>query len=156
MKPPVRGFAHVIKAWVEGVGELLAWTTTAAQQMKSIKCSELKRVVVDTTAQEKNVVCPTGSRLLEMARARLIETVREQGIVLRQSYQRNGPRLARRAGCYALARQYKRMRRCFLKGRLGDAQSAVLAAAGCNVALSSFISTPFFLAAIWAAVALAC
>src|SRR5699024_4188835 len=94
-----------------------AQTIAAAQQMKAVKRSDLKRVAVDTTVQEKDVAYPTDSRLLETARTKLVEAAREEGIDLRQSYQRIGPRLARQAGRYAHARQYKRMRRAIKKQR---------------------------------------
>lgn len=100
-----------------GVEEMLAQTIEAAKQLKAVKKPDLKRIIVDTTVQEKNVAYPTDSRLLEVAREKLVEAAREEGIVLRQSYARVGPRLALQAGRYAHARQYKRMRRCIKKQR---------------------------------------
>ncbi|HEX7340477.1 MAG TPA: IS5 family transposase [Rhodanobacteraceae bacterium] len=101
----------------EGVEELLAQTIAAAQNLKAINRSDLKRVVIDSTVQEKDVAHPTDSRLLETARAKLVDAASREHIDLRQSYQRVGPRLARRAGRYAHARQYKRMRRVIARQR---------------------------------------
>ena len=69
------------------------------------------------TVQEKNVAHPTDSRLLEVAPSKLAERAAEAGIRLRQSYARTGPRLNRKAGRYAHARQYKRMRRMIKRQR---------------------------------------
>lgn len=98
-----------------GVEELLAQTIEAARQLKAIRRSDLKRIIVDSTVQEKNVAFPTGSRLLEVARTKLVAAARKENVVLRQSYCRVGPRLARQAGRYAHARQFKRMRRALRK-----------------------------------------
>lgn len=91
-----------------GVEEMLAQTISAAKQLKAVKRPDLKRIIVDTTVQEKNVAYPTDSRLLEVARQKLVEAARAEGITLRQSYARVAPRLAIQAGRYAHARQYKR------------------------------------------------
>jgi IS5 family transposase len=50
-----------------GVKEMLATTIAAAVQMKAVRPSELERVIVDTTVQEKAIAYPTDSRLLEVA-----------------------------------------------------------------------------------------
>lgn len=100
-----------------GVEELLAQTIEAAKQLKAIRRADLKRIIVDSTVQEKNVAYPTDSRLLEVARGKLVEAARAEHVVLRQSYARTGPRLARKAGRYAHAKQFKRMRRVLRKQR---------------------------------------
>lgn len=100
-----------------GVEELLAQTIAAAKSMKAVGRGDLKRIVVDTTVQEKNVAFPTDSRLLEVARAKLVQAAGREGIALRQTYRRVAPHLARQAGRYAHARQYKRMRRVIRRQR---------------------------------------
>lgn len=100
-----------------GVEELLAQTIAAAQAMQAIAPRELERVIVDTTVQEKAIAFPTDSRLLEVSRKKLVWLARRHGITLRQSYEREGPRLRRRAGGYAHAKQYKRMRRVLRRQR---------------------------------------
>ena len=100
-----------------GMEELLAQTIAAARSMKAITVRELKRVIVDTTVQEKAVAYPTDSRLLEVGRRKLVLLSKRHGIVLRQSYEREGPKLRRRAGGYAHAKQYKRMKRILRRQR---------------------------------------
>jgi transposase, IS5 family len=122
-----------------GVEELLAQSIEAAKQLNAVKPADLLRVIVDTTVQEKAVAYPTDSRLLEVARKKLVLLARRCGITLRQSYEREGPTLRRRAAGYAHAKQFKRLRRILkrqrtLLGRLlrdvqrkaGDEQKAKL------------------------------
>src|SRR5690606_4821639 len=78
---------------------------------------ELSRVIVDTTVQEKAIAHPTDSRLLEVARRKLVLLSRRNGIKLRQTYEREAPGLARKAGRHAHARQFKRMRRVLRRQR---------------------------------------
>lgn len=100
-----------------GMEELLAQTIAAARSMKAITTRDLKRVIVDTTVQEKAVAYPTDSRLLEAGRRKLVLLGKRHGIALRQSYEREGPKLRRRAGGYAHAKQYKRMKRVLRRQR---------------------------------------
>lgn len=100
-----------------GMEELLAQTIAAARSMKAVDARELSRVIVDTTVQEKAVAHPTDSRLLEVARRKLVLLSRRNGIQLRQTYEREAPGLARKAGRHAHARQFKRMRRVLRRQR---------------------------------------
>src|SRR5476649_1415736 len=100
-----------------GVEELLAATIAAAVQMKAVTPVEFERVIVDTTVQEKAIAYPTDSRLLEVARARLVQLAQRAGLGLKQTYEREGKRLRRRAGGYAHAKQYKRLRRVLKRQR---------------------------------------
>ncbi len=100
-----------------GMEELLAQTIAAARSMKAVDARELSRVIVDTTVQEKAIAHPTDSRLLEVARRKLVLLSRCDGIRLRQTYEREAPGLARKAGRYAHARQFKRMRRVLRRQR---------------------------------------
>lgn len=60
-------------------------------------------------------------RLYETARRKLVGLARKAGLILRQNYNRLGPRLAGQVGRYAHARQFKRMRKALrrLKGYTG-------------------------------------
>jgi len=78
---------------------------------------EFERVIVDTTVQEKAIAYPTDSRLLEVARARLVQLAQRAGLGLKQTYEREGKRLRRRAGGYAHAKQFKRLRRVLKRQR---------------------------------------
>ena len=100
-----------------GMEELLAQTIAAARSMKAIDARELSRVIVDTTVQEKAIAHPTDSRLLEVARKKLVLLSRRNGLKLRQTYEREAPGLARKAGRHAHVRQFKRMRRVLRRQR---------------------------------------
>ena len=93
-----------------GVEELLATTIAAAVQMKAVTPAEFERVIVDTTVQEKAIAYPSDSRLLEVARAKLVQLAQRAGLTLKQTYAREGRQLRRRAGGYAHAKQFKRLR----------------------------------------------
>ena len=80
--------------------------------MKFIKASQLKKVNVDRTVQEKQVRFPTDARLYGRARERLVELAKQRGLKLRQSYVRVGKRLMLKQSRYAHAKQYKRAQQC--------------------------------------------
>ncbi|MEY4748589.1 MAG: hypothetical protein RIQ60_803 [Pseudomonadota bacterium] len=101
----------------EGVEELLAQTINVAVELKLIKPQELSRVIVDSTVQHKAIAHPTDSRLLEIARAKLVEAAKGAGIDLKQTFAKEGKEQARKAGRYAHARQFKRMRRAIKRQR---------------------------------------
>jgi IS5 family transposase len=105
----------------EGVEWLLTETIEAGKRAGTVKDTDLKRVIVDTTVMEKNITHPTDARLYETARRKLVGLAREAGINLRQNYNRLAPRLAGQVGRYAHARQFKRMRKALrrLKGYTG-------------------------------------
>ena len=101
----------------EGVEELLAQTVNLAVSLKLIPASALATVVVDSTVQEKAVAHPTDSKLLETARAKLVEAAQGAGIELKQTFAKEGQLLRFKAGRYAHARQFKRMRRVIKRQR---------------------------------------
>ena len=100
-----------------GLEELLAQTIAAARSMKAVDARELSRVIVDTTVQEKAIAHPTDSRLLEVARRKLVLLSKRAGLKLRQPYEREAPGLSRKAGRHAHARQFKRMGRVLRRQR---------------------------------------
>ena len=93
-----------------GVEQLLKTTIEAAVAMGAVKKSEFERVIVDTTVQEKAIAHPTDSRLLEIAREKVARMAKRAGIQLKQTHEREGKTLRRRAGGYAHAKQFKRLR----------------------------------------------
>jgi IS5 family transposase len=101
----------------EGVEELLARTIEVAVTLMLIAKSELSQIIVDSTVQEKAITHPTDSKLLGTARTKLVETAKAQGIELKQTYAKEGQLLGYKAGRYAHARQYKRMRKVIQRQR---------------------------------------
>ena len=93
-----------------GVEQLLKTTIEAAVDMGAVKKTEFERVIVDTTVQEKAIAHPTDSRLLEVAREKVVRLAKRAGIQLKQTHEREGKTLRRRAGGYAHAKQFKRLR----------------------------------------------
>jgi IS5 family transposase len=95
----------------EGVERLLAQTISTALNLKMIAPSALETVVVDTTVQPKAIAHPTDSRLLEVARHKLVEAAKSAGIALKQTFVKEGKQLTRMAGRYAHAKQFRRMKK---------------------------------------------
>lgn len=100
-----------------GVEELLAKTLQAAVEMRVVKPQEFERVIVDTTVQEKAIAHPTDSRLLDVARRLVVRTAQRCGIALKQTFDKEGATLRRKAGGYAHARQFKRLKRVIKRQR---------------------------------------
>jgi IS5 family transposase len=100
-----------------GLEDLLAQTIEAAKTMRAVTTNELRRVIVDTTVQERSIAHPTDSRPLEIARQKLVKLAQQEGITRRQSYEREGPKLRRRAGGYAHAKQFKPLKRVLRRQR---------------------------------------
>jgi transposase, IS5 family len=100
-----------------GVEQLLKTTIEAAVAMKAVKPVELERVTVDTTVQEKAIAHPTDSRLLEVARAKIARLAKRAGLKLKMTHEREGQSLRRRAGGYAHAKQFKRLRQVVRRQR---------------------------------------
>ena len=126
----------------EGLEQLLKSTIETAVQTQAIKPAELERVIVDTTVQEKAIAHPVDSRLLEIARHKVASAARRAGIALKQTFAKEGKELRRKAGGYAHAKQFKRLRKTVKRQRtiLGvvmrevqrkiDTQSQAIAAGG--------------------------
>lgn len=100
-----------------GVEELLKATMDTAVQHKAIALSELERVIVDTTVQEKAIAHPVDSRLLEIARHKLVKQAKRLGMALKQTYAKEGKTLRRRAGGYAHAKQFRRLKQVVKRQR---------------------------------------
>lgn len=89
-------------------------TAIANDALKREHCAHL---CADSTVMEKHIAYPTDSALLEKLRVKLVGCLKENGLALRRSYSREGPRLAQQIGRFAHARQFKRMRRALKKQR---------------------------------------
>ena len=95
----------------QGMQEMLKATVEAALDSGAARPSSLERISVDTTVQPKAIAHPTDSRLYLKALQILVRQAKRHGIVLRQSHTRLAKAAAVRAGRYAHARQFRRMRR---------------------------------------------
>ena len=99
--------------WRQRMGDerlqaLLQESLSVAVRSKAAKPSDFRRVIVDTTVQEKNIAYPTDAKLIHRARARLVRQARAEGIDLRQSYSRIGKKALIAHQRYAHAKQFKR------------------------------------------------
>ena len=101
----------------EGLEWLLSSVLNSAVNTGMICHESLAHLSVDSTVMEKNIAHPTDSGLLEKLRIKIVDFIRTNGLSLRQSYSRQGPRLAEKIGRYAHARQFKRMKRGIKKQR---------------------------------------
>ena len=101
----------------DGMEQLLKATIDAAVAMKAVKPRDLERVIVDTTVQEKAIAHPVDSRLLEIARHKVISAAKRAGIQLKQTFAKEGKELRRRAGGYAHAKQFRRLKRVVKRQR---------------------------------------
>ncbi|SCC93549.1 conserved hypothetical protein [Thiomonas sp. X19] len=101
----------------DGLEELLKATIDTAVTIQAVQPQELQRVIVDTTVQEKAVAHPTDSRLLEIARHKVVRAAKQAGIALKQTYAKEGKGLRFKAGGYAHAKQFRRLQRCIKRQR---------------------------------------
>ena len=101
----------------DGLEQLLKATIDTAVAMKTVKPEALERVTVDTTVQEKAVAHPVDSRLMEIARHKVVSSAKRCGISLKQTFAKEGKELRRKAGGYAHAKQFKRLKRTVKRQR---------------------------------------
>jgi len=126
----------------DGIEQLFKATIECAVQIKAVLPADLERVIVDSTVQSKAIAHPVDSRLLEIARHKVVGAAKRAGISLKQTYAQEGKTLRRKAGGYAHAKQFKRLRKAVKRQRtiLGvvmrevqrklDADKAAVAAGG--------------------------
>jgi IS5 family transposase len=101
----------------EGIEQLLKATIDCAVDIKAVKPADLERVIVDSTVQSKAIAHPVDSRLLEIARHKVVSAAKRAGISLKQTYAQEGKTLRRKAGGYAHAKQFKRLRKTVKRQR---------------------------------------
>ena len=101
----------------EGLEHLLKATVDAAVTMQAIEPAALERVIVDTTVQEKAIAHPVDSRLLEIARHKVASAAKRAGVSLKQTFAKQGKELRRKAGGYAHAKQFRRLKRTVKRQR---------------------------------------
>lgn len=102
--------------WRNRLGEkgcelLLQEILSIGVKAKAVKINEMKKVIVDTTVQEKAITHPTDAKLYHTGRRWLVRLAKKHGLGLRQSYERLGKKVLFQANCYARARQMKRAKK---------------------------------------------
>ena len=97
--------------------ELLKATIDTAVATKAIKPIEFERITVDSTVQEKAIAHPVDSRLLEIARHKIVQAGKAAGIEFKQTFVKEGRELRRKAGGYAHAKQFRRLKRTVKRQR---------------------------------------
>ena len=100
-----------------GVEELLKTTIETAVAINAVNKTDLQQVIVDTTVSDKAIAHPTDSRLLDVARKKLVRLAQRSGISLKQTYDKECAALRRRAGGYAHAKQFRRLARIVKRQR---------------------------------------
>jgi transposase, IS5 family len=100
-----------------GMQAIFKATIDTAVVSKAIKPTEFERIIVDSTVQEKAIAYPVDSRLLEIARHKIVMHAKRCGIALRQSFAKEGKTLKRKAGGCAHAKQFKRLQRTVKRQR---------------------------------------
>ena len=95
----------------EGLEQMLKASVEVALKTGTAKPDSLERITVDTTVQPKAIAHPTDSRLYLKALQILVRQAKRYCVMLRQSHTRLARTAAVRAGRYAHARQFRRMRR---------------------------------------------
>ena len=108
--------------WRKRVGEagaeaLLQETIESGLKMNVVKSSQLARLNIDTTVQEKHVRFPTDARLYDRALERLATEAEANGVVLRQNYRRVSKQLLLKQSRHAHAKQFRRASKCTKKLR---------------------------------------
>ena len=101
----------------ERLQALLQESLATATRTEAMKPSDLSRVVIDTTVQEKAVAFPTDAKLMNRAREMLVRLAYKAGLRLRQSYVRIGKFALMKHQRYAHAHQFKRAGKALRKLR---------------------------------------
>lgn len=72
------------------VEELLKATIDTAAQTKAVRPAEFGQSIVGTTVQKKAIAHPVNSRLLEIARVKVVQAEKRVSIALKQTFVKEG------------------------------------------------------------------
>lgn len=129
-----------------GMEKLLQETVETAKGSGLLCRRHVERVNVDTTVQEKAISYPTDAKLYHRMRDKLVQSAKERGFKLRQTYQRLSKKSLHRQSRLRHARQTKRADKetKMLKNYLGrvirNIQRLVPSANGGDEQLSSLLN----------------
>jgi len=101
----------------QGEERLLQETIKVGLKTGVVTPRDLKKVIIDTTVQEKAIRFPTDTQLCHKARQELVKTAQKNGVALRQSYARKSKHALFLANKYMAARQMGRGRKMAKKVR---------------------------------------
>ena len=79
--------------------------------------AEIVELVSNSGVQEKAIAHPVDSRLLEIARHKVVSAAKRTGLQLKQTFAKEGKELRRRAGGYAHAKQFRRLKKVVKRQR---------------------------------------
>ena len=99
----------------EDLLKLLEETVKSGFKSGYLKGSDVKRVNVDTTVQEKNISYPRDIQLYYKLMEHLVKYAKSVGLKLKQTYLKVGKKLLKAYGGYIHANQYKRAKRVLKK-----------------------------------------
>ena len=105
------------RAGSRGLEAMLKETIQTALAVKCIKKNDLKKIIIDTTVQEKDIAFPTDIKLCATGIKLLTREAKELGIQLRQTYSSVVPKLQRLNWQSARSRKYKQAAACVKKVR---------------------------------------
>jgi len=91
-----------------GAEKLLEETILLGLKTEVLKKKDLKKAIVDTTVQEKNITYPTDSKLYKKGIELVVSSAKESNIPLKQTYKFVSRKALFKAGCYYRAKQMKR------------------------------------------------
>ena len=70
----------------DGLEQLFKATIECAVDIRAVPPADLERVIVDSTVQSKAIAHPVDSRLLEIARHKVVSAAEQAGIACKQTY----------------------------------------------------------------------
>lgn len=100
---------------VEDLDKILQESLSVAHKSGALKPSDVKKIAIDTTVQNKAVDSPSESKLLFDGILDLGRAAKKCGLKLKQNYRFVAQDLYRKASGYAHAKQYNRMKKTIKK-----------------------------------------